>query len=47
MDDCLIVGGGVIGLSIARELAGRGVRVRVVSREVGRATASWAAAGIF
>lgn len=47
MDDCVIIGGGVIGLSIARELAGRGVGVRVVSREWGRDTASWAAAGIF
>jgi len=47
MTDCVIIGGGVIGLSIARELAGRGARVEVVSRAVGRDTASWAAAGIF
>lgn len=47
MDDHVIIGGGVIGLSIARELAGRGARVRVVSRSFGRDTASWAAAGIF
>ncbi|MFN9272873.1 MAG: NAD(P)/FAD-dependent oxidoreductase [Planctomycetia bacterium] len=45
--DCCIIGGGVIGLSIARELAGRGLRVRVLSRDRGRDTASWAAAGIF
>ena len=45
--DCCIIGGGIIGLSIARELAGRGRRVRVVARERRRATASWAAAGIF
>jgi len=45
--DCCIIGGGVIGLSIARELAGRGHRVRVLARERRRATASWAAAGIF
>jgi glycine oxidase len=47
MIDCCIVGGGIIGLSIARELAGRGLSVRVLSRERRRATASWAAAGIF
>ncbi|MFM1904422.1 MAG: Glycine oxidase [Planctomycetota bacterium] len=45
--DCCIIGGGVIGLSIARELAGRGRRVTVVSREPRRSTASWAASGIF
>lgn len=47
MTDCVIIGGGVIGLSIARELAGRGLRVEVLARERGRDTASWAAAGIF
>jgi len=45
--DCCIIGGGIIGLSIARELAGRGHRVRVLAREHRRDTASWAAAGIF
>ena len=45
--DCCIIGGGIIGLSIARELAGRGRSVRVVAREQRRDTASWAAAGIF
>lgn len=45
--DCCIIGGGIIGLSIARELAGRGRRVRVLARESRRDTASWAAAGIF
>jgi len=47
MTDCVIIGGGVIALSIARELAGRGLRVEVLARERGRDTASWAAAGIF
>jgi glycine oxidase len=47
MDDCCIIGGGVVGLSIARELAGRGLAVRVLAREEPRATTSWAAAGIF
>ncbi|MBM4021424.1 MAG: FAD-dependent oxidoreductase [Planctomycetes bacterium] len=45
--DCCIIGGGIIGLSIARELAGRGRSVRVLAREGRRETASWAAAGIF
>ncbi len=45
--DCCIIGGGIIGLSIARELAGRGRRVRVLAREPRKATASWAAVGIF
>lgn len=47
MTDCCIVGGGIIGLSLARELAGRGLSVRVLTREAPRGTASWAAAGIF
>jgi len=45
--DCCIIGGGIVGLSIARELAGRGRRVRLLAREGRRDTASWAAAGIF
>ncbi len=47
MTDVCIIGGGIIGLSIARELAGRGLSVRVLARETGRDTTSWAAAGIF
>lgn len=45
--DCCIIGGGIIGLSIARELAGRGATVRVLARDQDRNTSSWAAAGIF
>lgn len=45
--DCCIIGGGIIALSIARELAGRGLRVRVLARGAARDTASWAAVGIF
>lgn len=45
--DCCVVGGGIIALSIARELSGRGLRVRVVARGESRETASWAAVGIF
>jgi glycine oxidase len=45
--DCCIIGGGVVGLSIARELAGRGLRVTLLARDQSRDTASWAAAGIF
>jgi glycine oxidase len=47
MADCCIIGGGIVGLSIARELAGRGHSVRVLARERRQDTASWAAAGIF
>jgi glycine oxidase len=44
--DCLIIGGGVIGLSLAYELSGRGFSVHVLDQaEVGRG-ASWAGAGI-
>jgi glycine oxidase len=46
MDDCLIIGGGVVGLSIAYELAGRGKRVTVVDRSEPGREASWAGAGI-
>jgi glycine oxidase len=47
MPDCCIIGGGIVGLSIARELAGRGATVRVLARDQDRSTSSWAAAGIF
>jgi glycine oxidase len=46
MDDCLIIGGGVIGLSLAWELAQRGERVRVVDQSLPGQEASWAGAGI-
>lgn len=46
MSDCLIVGGGVIGLSLAYELAGHGMRVRVIDAAQPAREASWAAAGI-
>src|SRR5262245_1614976 len=46
MHDVLIIGGGVIGLSLAWQLAKRGRMVRVVDQaEIGR-EASWAGAGI-
>lgn len=44
--DCLIVGGGVVGLSIAYQLALDGLSVRLLERhEVGK-EASWAGAGM-
>lgn len=46
MPDCLIVGGGAVGLALAYELSGRGVTVEVIDRgDMGR-EASWAGAGI-
>jgi glycine oxidase len=46
MDDVLIIGGGVIGLSLAYELAGRGAKVRLIERGQPGQEASWAGAGI-
>jgi glycine oxidase len=46
MDDVLIVGGGVIGLSLAYELAGRGLKVRILERNLPGQESSWAGAGI-
>ncbi len=44
--DVVVIGGGVIGLSIARELAGCGLSIVLIDRgPIGRA-ASWAGAGI-
>lgn len=44
--DVVIVGGGIIGLSIAWELAVRGARVRLLERGETGAEASWAGAGV-
>jgi glycine oxidase len=46
MNDCLIIGAGAIGLSLAYELARRGRRVTVVDRGEPGQEASWAGAGI-
>jgi glycine oxidase len=46
MDDCVIIGGGMIGLSLAAELQRHGRRVRVLDRRTTHPIASWAAAGI-
>jgi glycine oxidase len=46
MNDCLILGGGVIGLSLAYELAGHGVKVQVIDRGTPGQESSWAGAGI-
>ena len=46
MQDVIIIGGGVIGLSLACELAGEGLSVAVLEKgQVGRES-SWAGAGI-
>lgn len=44
--DCLIIGGGLVGLLAARELARGGLRVRVVDRQRFGRAASWAGGGI-
>ncbi len=46
MSHCVIVGGGVIGLSIGYELARRGENVHVIDDQLTRQQTSWAAAGI-
>lgn len=46
MHDVIIVGGGVIGLSVARELAVQGRSILVLDRGNPRDSTSWAAAGM-
>jgi len=46
MPDVIIIGGGVIGLSIAWELAGHGFSVRVLEQGAFGREASWAGAGM-
>lgn len=46
MPDCLIIGGGVIGLMTARELAQAGLKVTLLERGKTGREASWAAGGI-
>jgi glycine oxidase len=46
LTDALVLGGGVEGLAVARELALRDVRVTLVERGMLGAEASWAAAGM-
>ncbi len=44
--DTVIIGGGIIGCSLARLLAGEGVKVGVIERGAPGEEASWAAAGM-
>ena len=46
MHDCLIIGGGVIGFSLAYDLSSHGARVRVIDQSKVAREASWAGAGI-
>lgn len=44
--DCVLVGGGVVGLTLARRLAGEGWSVTLVERSACGTEASWAGAGV-
>jgi glycine oxidase len=44
--DAIVIGGGVIGLAIARRLAKEGLEIALLERGVCGAEASWAAAGV-
>jgi glycine oxidase len=44
--DAIVIGGGVIGLAVARQLAMEGLRILLVERRVCGREASWAGAGI-
>jgi glycine oxidase len=46
MTDCIVVGGGLIGMLTARELAGAGMSVAVLERGQAGGEASWAGGGI-
>ncbi len=46
MSDLLVIGGGVVGLSIAYEAAGRGSSVHLIDAQQPAREASWAGAGI-
>ena len=46
MPDVIVIGGGVIGLTLAYELAGQGVQVSVIDQSASGQEASWAGAGI-
>lgn len=46
ISDCIVIGGGVIGLSIARHLATIGQKIVLFERSVCGAEASWAGAGV-
>ncbi|MDQ3185200.1 MAG: glycine oxidase ThiO [Pseudomonadota bacterium] len=45
-DDVIVIGGGIVGLTTARELLRLGARVTVLERSRGAREASWAGAGI-
>lgn len=45
-EKCIVVGGGIIGLSIAYELASRGMSVELLEKDQCGEKASWAGAGI-
>lgn len=46
MSDVLVIGGGIIGLSIAIALSQKGANVTIVERDLCGIGATWAAAGM-
>lgn len=46
MSDCIVIGGGIIGLTSAYELACRGARVTLIDQQKTGQEASWAGAGM-
>lgn len=44
--DCIVIGGGIVGLAVARKLAQDNLQVTLLEREICGGEASWAGAGV-